>query len=333
MSAANPQPLLPAQPGRLILAPMEGVLDPLMRQLLTELNPYDLCITEFVRVVDMLLPARTYLKLAPELRHGGRTANGTPVRVQLLGQSPEWLAENAARAVALGSPGIDLNFGCPAKLVNQSKGGAVLLQEPDLMYRIIRAVRSAVPADLPVTAKIRLGWQDPADCLEIADAVYQAGATELAVHARTKEGGYRAEAIQWDWIRHIRQRVALPIIANGEIWNFADGCRCRQITGCSDLMVGRGALNVPNLGAVLRYNQAAMPWEQVVRLLLRYSELEVKGDKGLYFPNRIKQWFSYLRQQYPEAQALFMSLRQCKEAGPIVVILQQAVAASEHQAR
>ena len=315
--------------GRLILAPMEGVLDPLMRQLLTEINPYDLCVTEFVRVIDMLLPKRSFYRLAPELRHGGRTASGTPVRVQLLGQSPQWLAENAVRAVELGSPGIDLNFGCPAKLVNQSKGGAVLLKEPELMYRIIRAVRDAVPADQPVTAKIRLGWDAPEHCLEIADAVAAAGASELAVHGRTKVDGYRAEAIKWPWIAAIRERLSIPVIANGEIWDAASAARCRQLTGCPDLMVGRGALNVPNLGAVIQHKQPVMPWTEVLQLLLRYGELEVKGDKGLYFPNRIKQWFSYLRQQYAEAQPLFLELRRCTEAPPILALLAWAAAHSE----
>ena len=310
--------------GRLILAPMEGVLDPLMRELLSQINPYDLCVTEFVRVIDMLLPKRTFYKLAPELRQGGKTQSGTPVRVQLLGQSPEWLAENAVRAIELGSPGIDLNFGCPAKLVNQSKGGAVLLKEPDLIYRIIAAVRVAVPAEQPVTAKIRLGWDNPADCLTIADAVGAAGASELAVHGRTKEDGYRSETIKWEWIARIRERLSIPVIANGEIWSHADGVRCRQVTGCRDLMVGRGALNVPNLGAVVQSGAPVMPWYQVLQLLLRYGELEVCGDKGLYFPNRIKQWFSYLRQQYPQALPLFQSLRRCTEPAPILTLLQQA---------
>jgi tRNA-dihydrouridine synthase C len=310
--------------GRLILAPMEGVLDPLMRGLLSQINPYDLCVTEFVRVIDMLLPKRTFYKLAPELLQGGKTASGTPVRVQLLGQSPEWLAENAVRAVELGSPGVDLNFGCPAKLVNQSKGGAVLLKEPDLMYRIISAVRQAVPEHLPVTAKIRLGWDNPADCLTIADAAAAAGATELAVHGRTKEDGYRSEAIKWEWIARIRERLLIPVIANGEIWSHADGVRCRAMTGCQDLMVGRGALNVPNLGAVVQGGAAVMPWPEVLQLLLHYGELEVQGDKGGYFPNRIKQWFSYLRQQYVEAQPLFLALRRCTEPAPIMALLHQA---------
>ena len=316
----------PISTGRLILAPMDGVLDPLMRGLLSQINPYDLCVTEFVRVVDMLLPKRTFYKLAPELLQGGKTASGTPVRVQLLGQSPEWLAENAVRAIELGSPGVDLNFGCPAKQVNQSKGGAVLLKEPDLMYRIITTVRQAVPDHLPVTAKIRLGWDNPADCLTIADAAAAAGATELAVHARTKEDGYRSEAIKWGWIAHIRERLSIPVIANGEIWNHADGVRCRTVTGCQDLMVGRGALNVPNLGAVVQHQAAVMPWSEVLQLLMHYGELEVQGDKSVYFPSRIKQWFRYLRQQYEQAQPLFGELRSCTEPALIMALLQREIA-------
>lgn len=108
---------------RVLLAPMEGVLDSLVRELLTDVNDYDLCITEFLRVVDQLLPAKSFYRLCPELRHASRTPSGTLVRVQLLGQYPQWLAENAARAVELGSYGVDLNCGCPSKLVNGSGGG------------------------------------------------------------------------------------------------------------------------------------------------------------------------------------------------------------------
>lgn len=324
-SASSTPPTSTPPTGRLILAPMDGVLDPLMRGLLSQINPYDLCVTEFVRVVDMLLPKRTFYKLAPELLQGGKTASGTPVRIQLLGQSPEWLAENAVRAVELGSPGVDLNFGCPAKQVNQSKGGAVLLKEPDLMYRIISAVRQAVPEHLPVTAKIRLGWENPADCLTIADAAAAAGASELAVHGRTKEDGYRSEAIKWEWIARVRERLSIPVIANGEIWSHADGVRCRAVTGCQDLMVGRGALNVPNLGAVVQHQAAVMPWSEVLQLLMHYGELEVQGDKSVYFPSRIKQWFRYLRQQYVEAQPLFEALRCCTEPSLIMALLQQEV--------
>ena len=100
---------------KLVLAPMEGVVDFKMRQLLTNIGGFDLCVTEFVRVIDKCLPAKVFHRYCPELDNNGLTKAGTPVRVQLLGQVADVLAENAVRAIELGSHGIDLNFGCPAK--------------------------------------------------------------------------------------------------------------------------------------------------------------------------------------------------------------------------
>ncbi|WP_282176685.1 tRNA dihydrouridine(16) synthase DusC [Vibrio nereis] len=303
---------------RVVLGPMEGVLDHLMREILTDINDYDLCVTEFVRVVDQLLPDHVFHRLCPELLQGSQTKSGVPVHIQLLGQDPHWMAENAIKAAELGAKGIDLNFGCPAKLVNKSKGGAALLQHPELIHRVVKACRDAVPSNIPVTAKIRLGWDNPEDCFEIVDAVEQAGANELTVHARTKTGGYKASEIKWDYIGQIRQRFSIPLIANGEIWNYEDGQACIDTTGVDSLMVCRGAFNVPNLGNVVKHNHTAMPWPEVVKLLLVYSQYEMKGDKGLYYPNRVKQWFSYLRQEYPEAAALFRDIRTFNKAEPIV---------------
>ncbi|UUM31397.1 tRNA dihydrouridine(16) synthase DusC [Vibrio japonicus] len=303
---------------RVVLGPMEGVLDHLMREILTDINDYDLCVTEFVRVVDQLLPDHVFHRLCPELLQGSKTKSGVPVHIQLLGQDPHWMAENAIKAAELGAKGIDLNFGCPAKLVNKSKGGAALLQHPELIHRVVKACRDAVPSHIPVTAKIRLGWDNPEDCFEIVDAVQQAKANELTVHARTKTGGYKASEIKWDYIGQIRQRFSIPLIANGEIWNYEDGQACIETTGVDSLMVCRGAFNVPNLGNVVKHNHTAMPWSEVVKLLLVYSQYEMKGDKGLYYPNRVKQWFSYLRQEYPEAASLFREIRTFNKAEPIV---------------
>ncbi|WP_064605275.1 tRNA dihydrouridine(16) synthase DusC [Photobacterium sp. J15] len=309
---------------RVILGPMEGVLDHLMREMLTEINDYDLCVTEFVRIVDQLLPNSVFYRLCPELHNGGKTSSGTPVRIQLLGQDPHWMAENACRAIELGSPGVDINFGCPAKSVNKNRGGASLLKEPELIYQIVKTIREAVDPAKPVSAKIRLGWDDPSHGLEITDAVAQAGATEVTIHARTKEDGYKAETIKWEYIREIKDRVAIPIIANGEVWNHQNGEDCLNATGVDSLMVCRGALNLPNLGNVVKHNHQHMSWADVLTLLLRYSEYEIKGDKGLYYPNRVKQWFAYLRHEYPQAKELFTDIRRLNKAAPIVEILQSA---------
>ncbi|EHJ4099834.1 tRNA dihydrouridine(16) synthase DusC [Escherichia fergusonii] len=307
---------------RVLLAPMEGVLDSLVRELLTEVNDYDLCITEFVRVVDQLLPVKVFQRICPELQNSSRTPSGTLVRIQLLGQYPQWLAENALRAVELGSFGVDLNCGCPSKTVNGSGGGATLLKDPELIYQGAKAMREAVPAHLPVSVKVRLGWDSGEQKFEIADAVQQAGATELVVHGRTKEQGYRAEHIDWQAIGEIRQRLTIPVIANGEIWDWRSAQQCMALSGCDAVMIGRGALNIPNLSRVVKYNEPRMPWAQVVALLQKYTRLEKQGDTGLYHVARIKQWLGYLRKEYSEATTLFQQIRALNNSPAIAQAIQ-----------
>lgn len=306
---------------RVLLAPMEGVLDSLVRELLGEINDYDLCITEFLRVVDQLLPIKSFYRLCPELHHASRTPDGTLVRVQLLGQYPEWLAENAFRAVELGSYGVDLNCGCPSKTVNGSGGGATLLKDPELIYRGVSAMRAAVPVHLPVTVKVRLGWDSAQRSLEIADAVAQAGATELVVHGRTKADGYQAERIDWPAIGQIRQRLSIPVIANGEIFDRDSALACLAVTGCDALMLGRGALCVPNLSRVIKYNEPPMSWPAVVGLLQNYVRQEKPGDTGLYHVARIKQWLGFLRKQYVQATVLFAEIRALKTSAEIALAI------------
>ena len=299
---------------RIILAPMQGVLDPFVRELLTAVNSYDLCISEFVRVVDQLLPTKVFYRLCPELQHQGLTPSGTPVRVQLLGQYPEWLAENAQRAIELGSYGVDLNCGCPSKTVNGSNGGASLLKQPELIYRATTSLRAAVPAHLPVSVKVRLGWDDVNQAFEIADAVQQGGATEITIHGRTKADGYRADRINWRKINEVRQRLSIPVIANGEVWDWQSGQDCLVQTGCEDLMIGRGALNVPNLSNVVKFNHPKMLWVDVLAILHRYTHTENQFDTGFYHVARIKQWLSYLKKEYSEASDLFQLIKTCHDA-------------------
>ena len=115
----------------LLLAPMEGLLDFVLRDVLTRVGGVDRCVSEFIRVSGSLLTDKVFLRYIPELKNGGRTLAGVPVRAQLLGSDPVSMGENAARLAALGPEGIDLNFGCPAKTVNRHGGGAALLREPE----------------------------------------------------------------------------------------------------------------------------------------------------------------------------------------------------------
>jgi|TARA_B110000908_G_C10238961_1_gene444998 tRNA-dihydrouridine synthase C len=307
---------------RIVLAPMDGVLDHMMRNILTDIGDYDLCVTEFIRIVDQLLPDKVFHRNCPELKSEGKTRSGTPVRVQLLGQDPDYMAVNALRAIELGSQGIDLNFGCPSPTVNKSKGGAVLLKEPETIYKIIKSVRDAVPNENIVSAKIRLGYEDKSLALDVAHAVESAGANQLTVHARTKLEGYKPPA-HWDWIGKIKEKINIPVIANGEIWTLDDYNKCKALSNCSDVMVGRGALAIPNLSHVLKLNAKPLNWKDINDLLLKYAKQEVYGDKNKYYPNRIKQWLRYLKIQYSEADELFSSIRTLKTSKEIIDIIKE----------
>jgi tRNA-dihydrouridine synthase C len=293
----------------LLLAPMEGLLDATLRDVLTRTGGLDRCVSEFIRVTDTLLPERAFVRVVPELLNGGRTRAGVPVRPQLLGSDPVCLAENAQRLAGLSPFGVDLNFGCPAKTVNRSRGGAVLLDEPELIGRIVAAVRRAVPAHLPVSAKMRLGYGDDRVAEDCALAITEAGASELVIHARTKAHGYRPPAY-WDRIAEVRAVLpaGMPVVANGEIWSVADALRCRDVTGCDALMIGRGMVTDPGLALAIK-RQGGVPWSQIPPLLATFwAQVSARVDRR-HRAGRLKQWLNYLRKRYPEGQLAFDELR------------------------
>ncbi len=296
----------------ILLAPMEGLLDHPLREVLTAVGGIDRCVTEFIRVTDQLLTERAFFRVMPELRNGSRTRAGTPVRAQLLGSDPLCLADNAARLAELGAEGIDLNFGCPAKTVNRHRGGAVLLDEPDLLHDILVVVRRAVPAHLPVSAKMRLGHRDDDGRVEAAQALATGGAGELVVHARTKLQGYRPPAF-WHRVADIRAAVHVPVIANGEIWTVADAQRARAESGCQGLMLGRGQVADPGLAWALRSADGAAPhpvaWADLQPGLARFWALIALQTPPRHRAGRMKQWLNLLRRRYPEAQAAFDQVR------------------------
>lgn len=292
---------------------MEGLLDCVLRDILTRVGGVDRCVSEFIRVTDRLLPDRVFTRIVPELRNGGRTLAGVLVRPQLLGSDPSVLADNAAALAALGAPGVDLNFGCPAKVVNRHGGGAALLDEPELIARIVSQVRRAVPAQVPVSAKMRLGFNDDSRAEECAQAIADSGASELVVHARTKAHGYRPPAY-WERIADLRARVSVPLVANGEIWSVQDALRCREVTGCDSLMLGRGMVADPGLALAIRAAVGAptappVAWSTLLPLLADFWQQVCGRVERRHRAGRLKQWLNYLRRSYPEAQAAYMSLR------------------------
>ena len=294
---------------RVYLAPMEGLLDCLLRDLLTRVGGVDLCVTEFIRVSGSVLPDRFFQRIAPELQAGSRTLAGVPVRVQLLGSDPHFMARNAARLAKLQPEGIDLNFGCPAKTVNRHQGGAVLLKEPERIGGLVRAVRDAIPPGMPLTAKMRLGYEDKSLAVDCALAMEAGGAEELVVHARTKAEGYRPPA-HWEWIGRIQSEVQIPVIANGEIWTVEDYRRCVEVGGVKDVMLGRGMVANPGLARMIKHGEdTGLGWDELSPLLAEFWRLCAQQLQPHHRCGRMKQWLNYLRKSYPEAESTFQAVR------------------------
>ena len=284
----------------IVLAPMEGVTDAAMRDLLSELGGFTFCVAEFLRVSQAVPGKRVFQKHVPELMQGGRTATGLPVQVQLLGGDPDLLAQAALVSIQAGARAVDLNFGCPARTVNRRDGGATLLQYPDRIRAIVAAVRTAVPADLPVSAKLRLGWDDIQAIHGNAERAAEGGADWITVHARTKCQGYRPPAY-WKPLGEVRARLRIPVVANGEIWTIDDLRRCRDETGCQHFMLGRGALadptlgrkaacelGIPGTGSVQSFARTPV---ECLSLISRYVELcSASGMPPAYILARAKQW-------------------------------------------
>lgn len=300
----------------LMLAPMEGISDAIVRDLLSSLGGMDLCVTEFIRVAHRPTPKKVLLEACPELRAGGVTPSGVPVMVQLLGGDPELVATTAATAVELGALGIDLNFGCPAKTVNGSDGGAALLRCPSRLTAIISATRAAVPRTVPVSAKIRLGYDRPDTVVELAKAVEAGGAAWLTIHGRTKVQMY-APSADWHRIREAMEAVQTPVVANGDLFTPEALARCQAVTGARAFMFGRGAFRVPNLFRWARgTDPGPFPEVEHARFLIDLAQRIARSgyrDPERTALNRLKGWVRAWADGDPGKVPLFDTIKRCHE--------------------
>jgi len=290
-------PRAPNEPGLfLALAPMDGITCAAYRDVITAPDGdaacgISLCVSEFVRVTANVVPDAVLRRDVPELATGGRTRSGVPVAVQLLGGKPEPMARTAARVVELGALAVDINFGCPAKTVNNHDGGASLLRTPCRIEAVVAAVRAAVPADVPVSAKIRLGWDHANGVADLARAAEQGGASWLTIHARTRAQQY-APPVDWVAIGRARAAVSMPVVANGDLCTTDDIRECAAQSGCTAFMIGRAAMGDPWLFRRLRGTGLPGfdgPWMRA--LLHRYvATLLAGGTTDAKALGRIKQW-------------------------------------------
>jgi tRNA-dihydrouridine synthase C len=294
--------MLSAAEPALILAPMEGVTDAPMRAFMGECGAFTYAVSEFVRVSHSIPSRGVFLRHVPELAFRALTPTGLPVQVQILGGDAGRMAEAAAIAHKAGALAIDINFGCPAKTVNRHDGGATLLKYPKRIREIVSAVRAALPSNVPVSAKMRLGWDTNEPILENASMAAEGGASWVTIHGRTRVAGY-APPIYWPPIGLVREQLGIPIVANGDIFSIEGFRRCRDETGCRHFMLGRGALANPALPLQIAVEMGLIPLE-ASRLesyahdwpILLQRLVGWRRHYGIHCPERtarkLKQWLT-----------------------------------------
>jgi len=264
----------------LYLAPMAGVTDLVFRGICKEMGA-DVMVTEFVSAEGILHQderTRRYTEFTEAQR---------PVGVQLFGADGERMGEAAKRIIEWKRPDfIDINFGCPVNKVVAKNGGSSLLRDCPLLAAVAGGVAKAVGDEVPVTAKIRIGWDSTSiNAVEVAKTLESEGMRAIAVHGRTKAQGYGGEA-DWEVIDAVSRAVKVPVIGNGDLACGADVMRRREQTGVSGVMIGRAAMHNPWIFREVKHwmlNGSQLPavcLDERWQLVMRHCRLAI--DFGRY---------------------------------------------------
>lgn len=221
---------------KVVLAPMAGVSDKAFRELCVKFGA-GYTATEMVSSNGISHLNKKTLDLM------SISEKERPCGIQIFGDTPETMAKAAEFALTQNPDVIDINMGCPAPKVNKSGGGAILMKNPDLCFKIVKAVRERI--SIPLTVKIRKGWDDKSvNAVEIAKICEEAGANAITIHGRTREQMYKP-FVDLEIIKKVKEAVKIPVIGNGDIFCAKDALNMLEKTGCDLIMVGRGAIGNP----------------------------------------------------------------------------------------
>jgi tRNA-dihydrouridine synthase B len=264
----------------LYLAPMAGVTDVIFRQICKELGA-DVMVTEFVSAEGIMQAderTRKYTEFTDEQR---------PVGVQLFGADGERMGEAAKKIIDWKRPDfIDINFGCPVNKVVARNGGSSLLKDCPVLASVAAGVAKAVGEQVPVTAKMRIGWDETSvNAVEVAKILEDCGMQAIAVHGRTRSQGYGGEA-DWNVIDAVARAVTVPVIGNGDITCGADILRRKSATAVSGIMIGRTAMQNPWVFREAKHfleTGALMPEVDVEErwvLVIRHCRLAVESHRN-----------------------------------------------------
>jgi nifR3 family TIM-barrel protein len=276
----------------LFLAPMEGVSDRGFRTSMATIGGFDEAVTEFMRV-----PANAHVKSLAK-QYNSQELLPIPLAAQIMGSDPDLMAAMAEELERRGAPRIDLNCGCPSNTVTGRGAGSSLLKTPDVLFTIAQKIVRAV--SIPVTIKMRIGYEDTTLFKENIQAAEASGVKFITLHPRTKVDGYSPPA-RWEFIKEAKSLASIPIVGNGDIRNVADAKRMLEVTGCDALMIGRGAVTNPFIFHEIKasFSQAIYhaSWSQLEHFLDTFvAEIDPEMPEKNKI-NKAKQLMSFLFQK------------------------------------
>lgn len=304
-----------------VLAPMEAITDRSFRAFIRRMGGCGLVVTEFVSSENLTRKVRKAQQMAEV------SPDEHPVSIQIYGRSPEKMAEAADICAELGADIVDINMGCPSKAVTGGCSGVALMREPQLAVEIVRAVRQALPTSIPLTVKMRLGWdRGSVNAPDLAHACQEEGAALIAVHGRTRADGYKGRA-DWDSVGQVKDRLRVPLLVNGDILTVEDAFEALRRARADGVMVGRGTMRNPWL---LKQVSQALGGEPVTeptlsqrrRALLEYYEIiEAQIDSEIGALGKMKKVAGYFTCGIPDGA----KVRQAIQRSPTIAEAKEAV--------
>lgn len=295
MTERRPFPWLPPT----LFAPMEGITHPPMRHLMAARGGVGIVCTEFVRVTSNPLGAKMLRKHVVTTPHAR-------LSVQVMGNDIGQMAEATALVSQAGADIVDINLGCPAPRVVRKGVGSAMLKDLKLLARVLRAMRQAT--HLPLSAKIRAGFDDNSRVLDVASIVQDAGADFITVHPRRRADFYQGVA-DWRIIRLLAERLSIPVVGNGDVWYAADALRMKEETGCAAVMIGRPALRNPWIfSQIAQLDAGAEPYTpngtDVMSYIAGMLEMWEEHAPGRVVLGMLKEQVRYLSRAVDPAKGL-----------------------------
>jgi len=275
---------------RVLQSPLSGVTDLVFRRLVRRYAPESMIYTEMVNATEI-----NHLRQLPRLME--IDAHEQPISIQLFDCRPDFMAQAAEKAVTEGAKTIDINMGCPVNKITRKGGGSGLLRQPEIAQAIVKEVKQAV--NVPVTVKTRLGWNDDEiNIIEFAQKMEEVGASMITVHGRTREQGYTGTA-RWDIIAQVKEKLTIPVIANGDIFSVEDALRCLEITNADGVMCSRGTLGYPFLVGEIDFylKNGEIPVLPTIKERLDCAKehliglWEYIGQKGIFQARKHLAWY------------------------------------------